>query len=39
MFIEYITRNFITLTILTFLVIVLIVNRRLAVPAEKGGSI
>ena len=33
MFMEYMTHNFITLTILTFLVIVLIVNRRLAVPA------
>lgn len=33
MVVEYLTHNFITLTILTFLAVTLVVNRRLAVPA------
>ena len=33
MFIDYFTHNFITLTLLAFLVLALIINRRLAVPA------
>ena len=33
MLVEFVTRNFVTLTILAFLLIVLVVNRHLAVPA------